>query len=305
MPRYTKTERLGVNAVEGIVLNDLGWIFREQLVADMGIDAHMERVDEGNPTGKLVGVQIKTGESHFKEKEDVLVYYGENAHLDYWIGHSLPVILVAHLPDRDETFWVHVDPSVVKRTKKAWKIEIPKKNVLGESSASQLSGLFEGSVEQQRFRRLALDEPLMRHIVNGGKVSVDLERWINKSLGRTPVKVYVYDDEGNEELSKEWFQYYVGYGPKELAEVLFPWSEASVDEEFYEEQIDEDDDDLSGFRRTADEDNGIYLEAPSPGYVYPYAEMAGEVECYRLRLKLNKLGHAFLLVSEYLSSAEE
>jgi len=53
MGRFTKTERIGVNAVERIVLDDLGWIFREQLIVDLGIDAHIELV-EHEPTGKLV-----------------------------------------------------------------------------------------------------------------------------------------------------------------------------------------------------------------------------------------------------------
>jgi hypothetical protein len=50
MPRYSPTERIGVNATERIVVNDLGWIFREQLVVDQGIDAHIERVDNKEPT---------------------------------------------------------------------------------------------------------------------------------------------------------------------------------------------------------------------------------------------------------------
>ena len=30
MARYSDTERIGVNAVESLILRDLGWIFREQ-----------------------------------------------------------------------------------------------------------------------------------------------------------------------------------------------------------------------------------------------------------------------------------
>ena len=48
MARYSTTERIGVNAVEHIVLHELGWIFREQPIVDMGIDAHIERVDDGS-----------------------------------------------------------------------------------------------------------------------------------------------------------------------------------------------------------------------------------------------------------------
>jgi hypothetical protein len=53
--RYDPAERLGVAEVGQIVQRDLGWIFREQPVADVGIDAHIEQVEEsGFPTGKLL-----------------------------------------------------------------------------------------------------------------------------------------------------------------------------------------------------------------------------------------------------------
>jgi hypothetical protein len=72
-------------------------------------------------------------------------------------------------------------------------------------------GHFEGSPEEQRLRKLLIDEPLMRHIAEGGKVAVQLEEWINKSLGRTPVEIFVQNEDGEDELSREWFQYYTGY----------------------------------------------------------------------------------------------
>src|SRR5690242_6276571 len=76
--RYSPTERIGVGEVGQIVQRDLGWIFREQPVADVGIDAHIEQVDgSGFPTGKLVGAQIKSGASHVRRAGDALVYYGK------------------------------------------------------------------------------------------------------------------------------------------------------------------------------------------------------------------------------------
>jgi len=106
-------------------------------------------------------------------------------------------------------------------------------------------------------------------------------------------------------LSQDWFQYYVGYGVKELAETLFPWSIAIVDEEFYEEHEDQEEDLQEEMSRAAAEDNGVIYSQPDSNDVYPYSESAGEVESYRLELKLNKLGKAFLVVSDYLSNNEE
>lgn len=302
MGRYSKTERVGVNAVEAIVVKELGWIFREQLIVDMGIDAQIERVDNGIPTGKLIAVQIKTGESHFKETKDAFTYYGRLAHLDYWTGHSLPVILVAHLPSLGKTFWALINEATVQRTKRAWKIAIPKINQLGRETMDALSIAAEGSPPQQRLRKLSIDEPLMRHIQNGGKVSLELEDWVNKSLGRTPVKVFVHDEDGNETLSRDLYQYYVGYGIKELAEALFPWATASVDVDFYEQHSDLDDDWHEALKRATDEDNGVAVN-DSYSDVYPYSETAGEVEHYRLELLLNELGRAFLTVTDYMQES--
>lgn len=155
MARYSNTERLGVNAVENIVIKSLNWIFRDQPIVDVGVDALIERVNDGMPTGKLVAVQIKTGASHFEDKGDALIYYGKKIHLEYWSGHSLPVLLIAHLPERNETFWVHVEKSSVTPTKLGWKIEIPKINVLGAESAERLSAIFEIQAVQQNLYHLS------------------------------------------------------------------------------------------------------------------------------------------------------
>lgn len=301
MSRYDSTERIGVNEVERIVLSELDWIFREQPIEDMGIDAHLERVQEGSPDGKLLALQIKTGSSHFKEKKDSYTYYGKIVHLDYWTGHSLPVVLVAHLPETNQTYWQVINEETVTRTGKGWKVEIPKSNVFGKNSIEQLAELFEGTPEQQRFRKLAIDEPLMRHIADGGKVSLELEEWVNKSLGRTPVKVYIYNKEGEEVLAKEWFQYYTGFSVRELSIALFPWCHPVIDGEFYEENGDGSDEEdwREALSRATDEDNGIYYHEDTDA-IYPYTEAAGEVEYYRLELKLNELGRAFLVVSDHI-----
>jgi hypothetical protein len=66
--RYDNTEQLGIIEAYKIFVGDFKWIFREQPIVDMGINAHIEIVDDGNPSGKLIALQIKTGESYFYEK---------------------------------------------------------------------------------------------------------------------------------------------------------------------------------------------------------------------------------------------
>lgn len=298
MGRYTPTERIGVNAVESVTLNDLGWIFREQMIVDMGIDAHLELVEDGVPTGKLVAVQIKTGLGNFHVSESHLTYYIEKAHRDYWLNHALPVILVAHLPGTDETLWAPINDSNVEETPSKWKVSIARGSVYGSTSKLKLAELFEGSESQQKFRRLVIDEPLMRHIAAGGKVSVELEHWVNKSLGRTPVTVFVSEDSEEPHIEQDYFITYRGYDTQGLAESIFPWASISVDEEFYDLNAEDDDDD---WHRYGWHEEG-YFQPPIDRGVYPYKNVAGEVDCYRLQFSLNEISKAYLVLADYLSS---
>lgn len=293
MARYSETERIGVSAIESIAARELKWIFREQMIADMGIDAHLELVEDGHPTGKLIGLQIKTGPGNFTVKDDVLVYYGSVEHREYWLNHSLPVIIIAHLPDTGETCWAHVSEENIEITPKAWKIEIQRENIFGDAKRRSLSQIFEGTEAEQRLRRLAIDEPLMRHIKKGGSVSVELEDWINKSLGRTPITVYISGKGVTEAVEKKGFVFHVRFDIESLALELFPWCTASLDKDFYEEYKEHNWFDEEPWY---DDDAMISQEE-----FYPYTNISNEVEVYRIKLGLNKIGKAYLVLSDYLS----
>jgi hypothetical protein len=65
-----QTDREGVNAVERVFVKELGWIFREQTIGDWGIDAHVEVANEKEPSGRLLALQIKSGKSFLKGKQE-------------------------------------------------------------------------------------------------------------------------------------------------------------------------------------------------------------------------------------------
>lgn len=303
MARYNATEQAGVHAVGHVFTRDLQWIFREQPISDMGIDAHIELVED-DPTGKLIGLQIKSGAGNFTATDDGLIYRGSLTHLDYWLGHALPVVLIAHLPETDETFWVHVTEAAVKRTPKGWKILIPKASRLDLDAKRHLLAIFEGTPRQQRLRRLTLDEGLMRYIAAGGKVSVELEDWYNKSLNRSPITVFVEDGNGDVTVELEWFGMFTSHDMKWVAEAVFPWAAARMDLDFYDANSDFEESDEDRLRRAIDLDNGIQPCKPGPDDVYPYSDSSGEVASYRLQLFLNDLGKAYLRVSDFLDAAE-
>ena len=58
------TERAGVAAAQ-VAFTKMGWFFREQTVSDFGIDAQVEIEECDKPVGRLIALQIKSGQSYF------------------------------------------------------------------------------------------------------------------------------------------------------------------------------------------------------------------------------------------------
>jgi len=137
--RYSNTERLGVNETAQIVTKYIGWIFREQPIVDVGLDAILEQAEEGNPTGKFIAIQIKSGASNFHISDKILTYYVSHIHYNYWLNLEIPIIIVAHLPETEKTYWQHICENNFKKTKKRWKIEIPKNQEFNEKSKGRLT----------------------------------------------------------------------------------------------------------------------------------------------------------------------
>lgn len=150
MNRYSPTERLGVNETEKIVMKNLGWIFREQPIIDVGIDAIIELVIENEPSGKFIAVQIKSGLSNFHKTEKYLSHYVTNIHYNYWLNLCIPIIIIAHLPDEGKTYWQEIKEKNFTKTKKRWKIEIPLLQEFNEKSEKRLA-LIASSKDDQKF----------------------------------------------------------------------------------------------------------------------------------------------------------
>lgn len=128
--RHNQTERIGINATEQIFIKDFDWIFREQPIVDVGIDALIEQSENGNPTGKFIALQIKSGKGNFHISDNRITHYISNIHYNYWLNFDIPVLLIAHIPELDKTFWMEISERNIKKVKKRWKIEIPRKNQL-------------------------------------------------------------------------------------------------------------------------------------------------------------------------------
>ena len=126
-------EREGVGAVQNIVNNELGWVFREQTVLDFGIDAEIEIADIKRPTGKVIAVQIKSGDSYFQnEVKEGVTFRFDKKHKEYWLRHVLPVIILLYNPGNKECIWEVIDEDTVNKiSDKSYKIFVPKENKFG------------------------------------------------------------------------------------------------------------------------------------------------------------------------------
>lgn len=139
MKLFEPTERIGIHRTALMFLEDFGWIEREQPISDYGIDMHVEIVENGNPTGQIFALQVKSGPSYFQEETfNGFVYRGDNRHLEYWLSHSVPVLIILYEPESKKIYWEQVISSKVSKTNSAWKIEIPKSNLLINSKAELL-----------------------------------------------------------------------------------------------------------------------------------------------------------------------
>lgn len=132
--RHSNVERRGVNAVEAAFIDEFDWIFREQPIADVGIDAFVEKKDNDTPAGKFMALQVKSGEGNFKVKPDKLTYYVSNIHYNYWLNLNIPIVLVAYIPGERKCYWQEISKKNLKKTPKRWKIDIPMSNVLNKNA---------------------------------------------------------------------------------------------------------------------------------------------------------------------------
>lgn len=153
-----QVDRHGVG-LNQIAFESLGMLFREQTVHDYGIDAHAELVEDSRPTGQLLGIQIKTGPSYLAEEDgDSYVYRSDDEHVQYWINHSLPVVLTICDPSNGSVHWQVISESTVSSTGKNWKILVPKSHIVNLEAQDELESLATRIIPSRRYSVLKHDD---------------------------------------------------------------------------------------------------------------------------------------------------
>ena len=240
----------------------------------------MEVVDDEVVEGRLLALQIKSGISWFAETTtDGWWYRPDTDHVRYWTNHSLPVIVVLYHPDSKRCHWQLVNArTLVETTRGGWKVLVPKEQVLDKNARGILREAAGGDPYVLRIRELQLARPWMRLLLEDNRLVVDIEEWINKTSGRGTIALGVDKEDGEDPTSLASWGVFLGLsGYAEAVPKLFAWADVSVHEETYDE----------------------WPATRGLTELRPYANTAGEVDHWRLELKLNELGKAFLVVDQF------
>jgi hypothetical protein len=146
-PATAVTGDHGVDICREVLGKQFGWIFRElDQRNDYGIDAWVELVGSAlldeHVTGRMDAVQIKDGDSFFegKETEDGWRFNADLAHLDYWLGYTMPVLVVI-VPPEGTGYWQHVNNDTVEEFDRGFRLDIPRVNTLDASSKDAIAAL--------------------------------------------------------------------------------------------------------------------------------------------------------------------
>lgn len=144
LPKYdisSKKGEYGTTIVKAIVEDELEWIFRKNNQEnDFGIDAYIDLItDKRFVSGKSIALQIKTGDSYFKEQNEIgWIFRGELKHLNYYLNHDIPVIIVLVNDQNKSAYWCLCDFSKTEKAGQNWKITVPFNQKLDVSSKSEL-----------------------------------------------------------------------------------------------------------------------------------------------------------------------
>lgn len=167
-PLVTKENKLGnmgMRIVQDITEDSLNWIFRPQDTHDFGIDAHIEVVKKGQATGKIIAVQIKCGDSFFKDTDKLgYVFRPKEKHINYWLDFSLPVIIIICNPQTKECWWTEANNNTIRSTGIGWKISIPYAQIFNNTYLHILNQIASRTISdriRQRFQHRLNKAPII------------------------------------------------------------------------------------------------------------------------------------------------
>jgi hypothetical protein len=318
---YNSEEKIGIYSVAKIFTENIGWIFREQPVNDFGIDGFVEITSLGLnlkdliPTGRLLGVQIKSGKSFFKETTPShFVFRGSIKHLEYWLNHSIPVIVIIYDKKTNSAYWQEVQRSKILLLHKSFKINIPIKNLLNSENKEPLVniGFFKTKYEYKLWQlrtsiekiRLVIERELFLYVeISSIPNSEDYYIILLISDENRENCFEIINDYGDENPNRFEYQFCLSKGKslKEGINDTLPWADLFINKEyFFDEMLTEQ---ISNEILGLQQEDFIQdvLELKGKNLFLSLACYVADSYCFRLELKANDLAYNFLAIDKFLS----
>lgn len=195
----SSTERIGVYHCAEIAEHN-NWMFREQPIDDVGIDAHMELIESTGKSKQLLALQIKSGASWFKEKKDDYIVFRDinERQYNYWSMNSLPCIVVLYNLDDDMCIWQKLTADTIERTKggkgKGFFVKVPLTQVFLDALSNEKLLSFTNLPQHiKNYNFLLSQKKFIQIIQDGGEIKLHSTEWVNKSSGRGDTELIVDD----------------------------------------------------------------------------------------------------------------
>lgn len=167
----------------GDAFEALDFAFREQPKSDFGIDAHAEPRSGSRGTGQLLALQIKTGDSYFREAtRDGWLFRTDRQHAHYWIGHALPVLIVCCDLKKREAYWAAFTSANVEWTEKGARLLIPRNQTIDRHSLPAFRDLLTPVVPSSQYTIFSL-----RDVSTGAAKRYSLDIVLNSQLSKAEV----------------------------------------------------------------------------------------------------------------------
>jgi hypothetical protein len=305
MPSTDLKERLGVLAV-GLRSEQAGWAFRELPRPDRGVDAHIEARTDGRPDGRLLALQIKSGESYFRQPvTGGWRFYIDSSHIDYWGNYSMPVLLVIYDPNTDAAFWQVVNPDTTQSTRDGFAVDVPESNVFDARCSRDLNAVAAAAKETAdglRDRRIDADLPWIWMLDDGHRLFLEVEQNLLPADGRCVLRMIAHRSDDDTSVVRTWpWAFLAALDFKDELLELFPWADKQVDETWYRERTIGDF--ASEHGRWSIEDQAYEFDADFDDWfngrfgsiIAPHVTTSdGRMALWRLELTLNAQGHEVL-----------
>jgi hypothetical protein len=143
--RQEQTGGIGQNEVAAN-FERLGWGPVPNPYHDVGTDLFLQVRDErGVDLGLIVGAQVKSGPSAFdeprREGDELAGWWfrdSDRRHIDAWLRHSVPHLIVLHDLDTRKSYWAQISDETVEDTGVGAKVFVPRSHVVDAASRDAL-----------------------------------------------------------------------------------------------------------------------------------------------------------------------